>query len=88
MPLLYALLVLTAQPAPLKVRILERSKPYQATLEAAALTCDGKPLKSPSVELTLKDRRIDASGTSATPSAPTAGSRSPSTRRRARTPAG
>ncbi|MBK7864514.1 MAG: SpoIID/LytB domain-containing protein [Archangiaceae bacterium] len=63
MPLLYALLVLTAQPAPLKVRILERSKPYQATLEAAAPTCDGKPLKSPSVELTLKDRRIDASGT-------------------------
>mgnify|MGYP001267180386 CR=1 FL=1 len=49
-----------ALPAPLKVRVLQRDKPYEATLEAATVTCDGKPISDATVPLSLKDRRIQA----------------------------
>lgn len=60
MPLLLLALSLAALPAPLKVRVLQREKPYQARLEANTLGCDGKPLTAQSVELRLKDRRLEA----------------------------
>lgn len=57
--LLLALLI-AATPAPLKVRILQREKPYEAWLESATLACDGAAFKSSSVQLRLKDQRLQA----------------------------
>jgi stage II sporulation protein D len=50
---------LLATAAPLKVRVLERERPYEAWLSATTLTCDGTPLGS-TVALRLKDRRLEA----------------------------
>jgi stage II sporulation protein D len=59
LPVLLAIAT-AALPAPLKVRVLQREKPYEARLEANTVTCDGKELKGSTIELSLKDRRVQA----------------------------
>jgi stage II sporulation protein D len=58
--LLVLALTLTALPAPLKVRVLQHEKPYEAWLEADALACDGVKFPSATVHLHLKDQRLQA----------------------------
>lgn len=58
--LLLVLVATTALPAPLKVRVLQREKPYEGWLSADKLTCDGEPITASRVELKLKDRRLTA----------------------------
>ena len=60
MLVLVAAAALAAAPAPLKVRVLQRDKPYEASLSAATVSCDGKPLGAANVRLSLKDRRLQA----------------------------
>ncbi|MBL8955595.1 MAG: SpoIID/LytB domain-containing protein [Myxococcaceae bacterium] len=60
MVLLLVLIATTALPAPLKVRVLQREKPYEGWLAADTLTCDGAPIKASRIELKLKDRRLTA----------------------------
>jgi stage II sporulation protein D len=50
---------LLAAATPLKIRVLERDRPYEAWLAASTLTCDGAALGS-TVALHLKDRRLEA----------------------------
>jgi stage II sporulation protein D len=56
-------LALFAAAAPLKVRVLERHKPFEASVEAGTLTCGDAALRSKSVQLSLKDRRLKAGDT-------------------------
>ncbi len=56
--ILLAALLCTA--APLKVRVLERDKPFEAWVESDALACDGAPFNAHSVQLHLKDRKLQA----------------------------
>ncbi len=58
--LILTLVALSALPAPLKVRVLEREKPYEAWLAAEKLTCDGESVAGSRIELKLKDRRLTA----------------------------
>lgn len=54
-PAMTPLLLLALAAAPLHVRVLEREKPTRAHVEAATLTCDGKPLGK-AVDLTPGNR--------------------------------
>jgi stage II sporulation protein D len=54
------MLLAAAPPAPLKVRVLQRDKPYEAELTAATVSCDGKALAGQHLTLKLKDRRLEA----------------------------
>jgi stage II sporulation protein D len=49
---------LLAATTPLKVRVLERDKPYEAWVDALSLSCDGEPMAGQSARLSLKDRRL------------------------------
>src|SRR5690242_6017623 len=51
---------LSALPPPPKVHVLSRDKPYEVTLEAATMACDGKEIASSSVRIHLKDQRLEA----------------------------
>lgn len=53
------LLALALAAAPLEVRVLEREVPTRAVVEAAKVTCDGKPLP-PRVELSAGVREVQA----------------------------
>ena len=56
----FLLLLLTASP-PLEVRVLEREVPVRVHLEAARITCDGKPLgTSVDAEASIRDVKVGA----------------------------
>ena len=53
------LLFLVLSGAPLEVRVLERDVPSRVHLEAARITCDGKPLaKSVDAEASIRDVKV------------------------------
>ena len=54
-----ALLLLALAAAPLEVRVLEREAPIRVHLEAARITCDGKPLpRSIDAEASVREVRV------------------------------
>ena len=64
------LLLLTASP-PLEVRVLEREVPVRVHLEAARITCDGKPLgTSVDAEASVRDVKVGTAKAKERPAGP------------------